>query len=238
MKKYTRKKLRGGSQMNLAILIVGRIKGYTHVEQKLLDLKNKYNATIFCSLNKQNKSDYIQKFCNTFDIKDDQLNLENTPEVPDFMKQLPRTPNDIMNMYSQFFHVKKSFELLDAYQKKYNVLFDAVLYYRADIDNYEDLILPPLKENTIFNFIEKSLYNSKDNIIKELLYGNYKNMKKYSNIVNFLERLIKQYKCTIFECLIKKYIVDIQKIRISKISYNHTLHESRHTPLPEYNNIH
>jgi len=65
-------------EARVAILFCGRIKGYTNVEQTLLKLQKKYNATVFCSLNKRTKSDYIKRFCEKFGISDERLNLEPT----------------------------------------------------------------------------------------------------------------------------------------------------------------
>ena len=90
-RKYIRKKYRASRksrqiiilpsrplQFRVAILFCGRIKGYTNVEQILLNLQRKYNATVFCSLNKRTKSDYIKTFCEKFGISDERLNLEPT----------------------------------------------------------------------------------------------------------------------------------------------------------------
>ena len=118
-----------------------------------------------------------------------------------------------------------------------NSLFNCILYYRADIYNYEELVLSPLKENTIFNAIEPHLYKINYSLAKEILYGNYEVMKKYSNIINYLEEIIKDYKCHDVESFIKYYIVDMNNMNLHKISYNYIIHSSRHQYLAEYDNF-
>ena len=98
---------------NLAIIFTGRIKGYTEVKDDLLNLKNDNNGTVFCSLNKQNKSDYIKTFCEAFGVKDEQINLEITPPTPEYMNKHPNQNN----FYSQCYHLKKAFNMLKIYQK-------------------------------------------------------------------------------------------------------------------------
>ena len=220
--------------MKLAILFIGRIKFYTDVKEKLLSIKNKYGATMFCSLNKKNKSPYIETFCNTFEMKEDQIHLERTPEPPQHILSLPRNPHDIRNLYSYFYHVDKCFKLLEKYQEKHNVVFDCILYYRADVYNFDELEILPLKENTVFYMIEPELYYRGYGFFKDILYGNYEVMKKYSMIVNHLENLNKQYKCDHVECFIKHYMVDMNKINANKYAYNYVMHPWRHQCLPEY----
>jgi hypothetical protein len=53
---------------NLAVMFVGRIKGYKEIEDQLQYIKDTYNATFFVSLNKQTSSPYITTFCNKYSI--------------------------------------------------------------------------------------------------------------------------------------------------------------------------
>ena len=99
----------------VAIVFVGRIKAFEEVKDGLKQLKDKHNATVFCSLNKQNKSQYIKDFCTLMDISDDRLRLEKSPSPPEYTKRVtipdemsPSVNKDaIYNTHSCFYHLKQ-----------------------------------------------------------------------------------------------------------------------------------
>lgn len=229
-------------QKKVAILIIGRIKGYTYVEKQLLKLQKMYNAKIFCSINKKNKSEYINKFCSVFNIKDEQLNLEFTPNPPEFMYKLRQSaPIVISNMYSCLFHKQRCFDLLEKYQKKYNNNFDYVIYYRADIDNKQDFILHTLEPNTIYipAYSDQNSRNIEtDGINDQIAYGSYEIMKKYLSSLFSLEKISLQYNILYHpELFLKKYLIDENKISVKIFPFNYELHEGRTEPLAEYDNF-
>ena len=66
------RKMRGGTTpLKVAILFGGRVLGYENVKDNLSNIMNTYNPTVFCSLNKKNKSEYIKEFCDFMKIDDE-----------------------------------------------------------------------------------------------------------------------------------------------------------------------
>jgi len=227
------------SPFRLAILLCGRIKGYTNVEQYLLNLKRKYNATIFCSLNKKIKSDYINKFCSRFGINDEQLNLEPTKTHEHIYSNLTLCADE-MNIvdrertYSQYFHKYKCFKLLKSYQLKHSVNFDCVLFFRADIDSSEEFKIRRPEPNTIYIPEGKDYYGLND----QIAYGDFEAMRLYSDGVVFLSKVclqlgILKFPYSINENLMKRHIENT-KCRVERFPYNYELHHLRSEPLSEY----
>jgi len=250
----TRKKKK--SINKLAIIIVGRIKGYTHVEQNLLDLQKKYNATFFCSLNKKNNSEYIKTFCSKFNISNEQINLEIV-KPPEHIIHYPIGPNtNRNNYYSQLYHLNKAFNLLEKYQNHHHVKYDCILFYRADIDAKEELNIVVPKKNTVY--IPEG--NDSWGIRGEMAYGNFHVMKIYCEIINSIDKILKPLKIDknvfiatkkdaklytylvnggkIFhpEINLKRYL-EINHICVKRFPYKYELHGSRHAPLPEYDDF-
>jgi len=222
----------------VAILIIGRIKGYTYVEQQLLNLQKKYKATIFCSINKRTRSAYIDTFCKKFGIADNQLNLEVHPPPPEFLYKIRQSlPTVVPNVYSCGFHKNRCFELMEKFQTK----FDYVIYYRADIDNTEDLVLRPVEPNTVYipAYPNESSRNiDVDGINDQIAYGSFATMKIYCSIFFSLEEMCNQYGVLFHpELYLKKFLIDRNKIQVVPFEFKYTLHIGRYEVVPEYDNF-
>ena len=226
---------RGGSQADrpfkVAILFAGRIKAYENVKDKLLKIKNIYNATIFCSINKKTKSDYINTFCNTFDIKDSQLNLELTV-VPPMIYDLYRDDNTSYDRtYSMFYHIKKAFDLVTNYQTVNNMTFDCILFYRADIDNFDTLAINHPEKRSVY--IPEG--NDHGGISDLCAYGDYDTMNKYCNVINSIEHICKSQHVKFHpETILHKHLLN-NSLNIIRFPYNFVLHPSRKNSNPDYN---
>jgi hypothetical protein len=228
--------------IRVAILFAGRIKAYTNIESYLLNLKNVYEATVFCSLNKKIKSDYIQTFCNKFGIRDEQLNLELTKTHESEYSQWimcsnESTADERERRYSQFFHKYRAFQLLESYQTNHKIAFDCVLLFRADVNSSEEFILKPPKENTLYIPEGKDYYGLND----QLAYGNFETMKKYCyGAVHFKDVCdqlgILKFPYSINENIMKKHVENTKCI-LERFPYNYDLHYSRAEPLPEYDDF-
>jgi hypothetical protein len=233
-KEYSLTQIKGGSNnLKVAIIFSGRIKGYENVKDKVLHIKNKYNATVFCSLNKKNKSEYINNFCNTFDIRDHQLNLEltNTPEW--IMKLDKREETSYEGTYSMFYHTRKAFDLITTYQQSNKMHFDCVIFFRADIDGEDELSIKAPNDNTIY-IPEGEDYGGICGIIA---YGSYKSMDKYSNLVNCIDYICKKQNVVYHpETMLKQHLLN-ESLVIERFPYKYKLHHSRKEHNPAYNNI-
>ena len=232
-KSKTYKVKKGGNisiPSKIAIILSGRIKGYTNVQSNLLNIQKKYNATIFCSLNNKIKSNYIKAFCNTYNIKDKQLNLEKTV-MPEWVYKLNKPPETSYDTtYSMLYHINRAFSLVETFQNENKTKFDCVLFYRADIDSKEIIPLTIPTNNTIY-IPNKFDYRGINGLVA---YGDFQSMKKYSNIVNQIQDLSSKGVLFNPEILIKAHLEN-EKININRFEYIFNLHKSRHMPNVEHN---
>jgi hypothetical protein len=248
-----KKRLRGGdSPLKVAILFSGRIKGY--VKDNLKRIKDKYNPIVFCSLNKSKKTDYVKEFCEFMDISDDRLNIEIPPKAPDFFsdprmkihKYLKTQWGDakpesrIDNLYSQLYNNQKVYSLVESYQEKNKMKFDIVLYYRADIETKEELILPnSVKDNTVYlpevngaagGCNDEGCWCDYGGLCYQVLFGNPDTMKKALSLIDSVKHIcIDQQELVYVERIFKKH-VENNNILIERFPYFFSLTPERHRP--------
>jgi len=253
------KKQKGGQDApKVAILFAGRIKGYEAVKDNLKRIKDTYNPTVFCSLNKVTKSNYIKGFCEFMGISEDRLHLEKTPPYPDYMNHINMnykldkkwgdgvapeslymyfTPNGkwgdgvaLESLYSYHFQMQKVFKMLEDYQIKNNIHFDIILYYRADIETNEELIFKtPIKDMTIY-IPENTPSCDWSGLCGSFAYGNFNTMKYYCNINDSVEHMCKEQGTLVHvESLIQKHMEN-GNITVERFPYIHTFTELRHKP--------
>lgn len=234
MRKNKTRKQRGGSPKHVAILFAGRIKAYEHSAEKFKEVQNKYKATVFCSINKKIKSDYIKGFCSTFNIKDEQLNLEPTV-TPDWIKQLPKNnETNPENLYSTLYHKQKVFDVLTQYQKKHNIKFDCIIFMRADMDLSltPSLNIPSVKRNTLY--VPEPIYDW-HGLNDQMAYGDFRTMKKYCALVDDIEKLCKEQELFFHpETMMKKH-VENSGLHLERFSHFYMLHKARHNHNPAHN---
>lgn len=213
-------------KLKIAIYYSGRVehKKYNENKEKILKYSDKYDVVHFCSLNERgNSEEFIKNFREDFDIGNDQYYIENTI-VPDNIKNSNvRKSGNLDNMYSMFYHNYKCIELIEKYQKKFNINFDVIIKYRADIKSNYDLEIEnniPLIENTVY-IPEKFDWGG---VNDQIAYGNYASMKKYSECyLKFLEisKIVKRFHP---ESILKAYLSDIN-IKIYRIKYEYHLNK-------------
>lgn len=235
------KRLRGGqAPLKVAMIFVGRIKGYEHVKDNLIRIKDKYKPTVFCSLNKTNKTDYVKGFCELMDVTDDRLHLEKSPPYPDYMNHVT-VSNSLKGKwgdgdakqyaYSNFYHIQKAWNLLE----KHNTKFDIILYYRADIDSKDDLTLAyPAKDSTVY-VPQNTPQCDHEGLCMIFLYGNSNTMNKFCNIIDYIEDMCKNQGITYnAERLFKKHMEN-NNIAVERFPTAFTLTPARHEPNPNAN---
>jgi hypothetical protein len=229
----------------VAIVISGRIKGYTYIEEQLSALQKKYNATFFIALNKEQRSEYIDTFCSKFSIGDGQRIIKKSI-APEWIrlfdveydvegpgggggKDSPR----VELLYSMIENIYSAFSLIGPYQERHDVQFDCILFYRADIDSRETLAINMPLENTVY-IPEGSDHGGLNN---QIAYGNYNAMKKYSDLVNNLHKLCGEQRIKYHpETLLKQHLEN-EGLTVVRFPYNYSLHQKRHEPIPEYDDI-
>jgi len=132
--------------------------------------------------------------------------------------------------YSMFYHRRKGFNLITKYQKSNKMQFDCVLFFRADIDEDDELNIQHPKENTIY------IPNTNDygGISDILAYGSYKSMDKYSNLVNYIKYICIEQKVVYHpEIMLKQHLLN-ESLAIERFPYNFKLHHLRKQYNPQY----
>ena len=242
---YIRYKPEGfdNKQPTVAILFAGRVKTYEYVYNKLEAIKLKYNPVAFCSINETATTGYINNFCDMFNIKEAQLNIEQTilPNwISDFVFENHIQTMNPLNMYSMFYHQNKAFKLLEKYQNDNNMIFDIVLYYRADLDSTDTLVLNTPTDNTVYIPSERDYFGVND----RMAYGNYLTMKKYCSVVEKMETIVikeniinnNEYYSNLLnpEMILLHHLMN-EKVNINKIDYNTDLYKFRNNKCTSFN---
>lgn len=224
-----RRQMRGGSGVNgqpqkVAMFFVGRVTAYQDVLPKLLEIKKKYKPVVFCSLNgeaeqmKDNNS-----FLSDIDITEGQYNIEEI-QFPIWMdgcwKNRSINPRAMISMY---YHMNKVFNLIEEYQRKNSVKFDCVLYYRADIDSTDKLMLTTPEKNSIYlpEDVGYGGYNDR------MAYGDYESMRVYCDLYSSIQSLFcDDTSLANPESILKKYLTQ-KGMKVNMIRYNTNLHPLR-----------
>jgi len=215
-----RKKQSGGKPLNVAILFSGRIQGYDKVINKLKTMINKYNMTVYCSLNEPIDNIYLDKFCRELNIESKNINIEKTIVPPDLNTFSWAPGAKYENIYSMFYHMNKAFSLIerDMSYKHY----DCVLYYRADINSSDTLYLEYPKENTIYIPNDRNYSGIND----RMAYGNFVSMKQYCSLINTLRDMCQYLRNITPEQLLREYL-HIIKVNVVRFNYSTALEKSR-----------
>ena len=221
---------------NVAVIFSGRIKGYTYVEQNLEALQKKYNATFFISLNKEQKSEYIDRFCKKFNIGDEQAIIQKSVS-PEWIRSFDVWYNvpegHVDYMYSMVKNIHSAFSLIAPYQEKHNTQFDCILFYRADIHSEQIINITMPQENTVYIPEGADHYG----INYQVAYGNYDTMKKYCDLVNNIQKLCGEQHISYNPETLLKHHLQNEGLNIVRFPFNYSLHPKRHEPIPEYDDI-
>ena len=222
---------------NLAVMFVGRIKGYKEIEDQLQYIKDTYNATFFVSLNKQTSSPYITSFCNKYSIGPDQIILKQS-KSPEWIRSFDvayevkggKESETVNHMYSSMHNLHTAFDLILPFQEKHNIKFDCILYYRADINAETPIQINMPLTNTIY-IPEGYDWHGVNN---QVSYGDYDSMSKYVMLDNNLQKLCGGRKVIFHpETLLKRHLED-ENMQIVRFPFKYKLLASRHERLPEY----
>lgn len=227
-----------GEPKKVAVLFSGRIKAYTHVQPSIEALQKKYDATFFVSLNKEQRSEYIDRFCTTFNIGDDQIRIRKAIS-PDWLRSFNvdydgagggKDSIRVDWMYSMVENIHSAFNLIAPYEEKYKVKFDCIVFYRADIDSQEIMTITMPQENTVYIPEGADYYG----INYQVAYGNYDTMKKYSDLVNNLQKLCGEQKIRYHPETLLKHHLENEGLNIVRFPFNYSLHPMRQELCPEY----
>ena len=237
--RYRRIKKGGMNPPKVAIVFLGRIKGYEEVQDKLKHLKDKYNATVFCSLNKKNKTPYIEDFCKLMNIPDERLRLEKSPPPPEYINKITIATEALgkwgdgialNNIHGTFYHMQQAYKMIESYQNANAMKFDIVLFYRADIDAENELIFNnPIEKATLYvPLTEPSCDHS--GVCAQCYYGDFDTMKAVLNLIDSVEDMCVNKGIVYNNELLLKHHMENNKIQVKHFPYQFKLLESRHKP--------
>ena len=135
--------------------------------------------------------------------------------------------------YSMFYNQKKAFDLITAYQQSNNMHFDCVIFFRADIDEEDELNIKPPSDNTIY-IPEADDFCGISDIVA---YGNYNSMNKYTNLVNSIDYICRTQKIIYNpEAMLKQHLLN-ESLIIERFPYKYKLHPSRKKYNFAYNSV-
>lgn len=213
--------------MKVAVFFPGRIKAYEHCIQDWLNI-DRTDFTFFCSLSMASSDPYTDKFLETFNIKEEQVNFE-VPFLPDWVWYLPSHIRYLNrnHIYFQFYHNKKCYDLITAYQEKHGVKFDIVLKYRADIIPSEGktLELKMPEPNTVYIPFSPG-FDPDGGINDQMGYGSYETMGYYCSLVEDIVDLTKRggYHP---ESLVKHNLLK-RNVNLVRVPFSWSLHPHRY----------
>lgn len=247
IKNFTRKK-RGGNKKNLAIILYGRINSYEHSIDYFNSLyKNpKFNCKVFVSLNLKRKTQYIENFCNLFDIGSEQINIEDTVLPSDFTDLNANGCSEghfpCYSIYSSHYHQHKAFELLETYSINNNIKYDIVVVFRVDVHPSDPNIkVFPIKSDIKPNTLYIPRVSNKNNRVTHgkntsnfyingittfNTYGDFNTMKKYCNLINHITKIDHP------EIMILNYL---KRINVKIERFVHELTKNPQRGDPKYN---
>lgn len=237
MSKNTRKKRQN---KNIAIFFSGRITAYEHTTG-LDDLYEKYNCTLFCSLNMTHTTPYLDTFFEKYNMGPEQIHFEKTI-YPEWLFSLKRHPWSIYeNIFSCLYHNRLAFNLIENYTNNYRVNFDAIIYYRSDIHSSQKLRLIKPVKSTIYipdgengghpdGFLEEMGMTSGDEYgtNSTLAYGSFNTMKTYCSIIERLWDMCTNHNTDIHHERIIKRGLELNNIIVYRFQYDYVLHPKRH----------
>jgi hypothetical protein len=207
--------------MSIAVLLSGRIvtANCDDTISRLECTFSGYNVTYFVSVNsKVHDSEYMSQFKSRLGIKDSCVNIEHTVCPFDYKMYKKKGETNYENVYSMFYHNKKSFMMMEEYMTKYEMTFDVVLKYRTDVQNMHELVVSELEENTIYVPEGYDYGGLNDNIA----YGDIESMKKYTGCVDSIQRLCDTLVIFHPETLLNEYLQTI-RLNISRFSFPYVL---------------
>ena len=125
-------------------------------------------------------------------------------------------------MYSMFYHQNKAFNMIERDIRNKTRQFDCILYYRADMDSPDNLLLEMPKANTIYIPEGHNYYGVND----RLAYGDFKSMKKYCNLISTITSSEFLSKMNSSEQILKRYL-DTQPVQIIRFKFDTCLNNFR-----------
>jgi len=208
----------------VAIFLGGRVKTtkYDVVIKNLKQFIELYDTTFFCSLNESaHEISSTERLCNDLNIKPECLNIEITKE-PDILNTFSKRPESSFHRtWSMYYHNKRCFELIQSYQEKYKITFDAIVKYRGDISsNYPLIIVENINSNTTVYIPTGADWGG---INDQVAYGNIASMEKYCKYSDFIIEYCGTDKVIFHPETLLKHHLSKCGLKVERINYSYEL---------------
>ena len=228
--RYNKEGFQTEKPLKVAVLFSGRINGYEHLKDHLLNLQKTYNATFFASINKKRITPYVQSFFTTFSMNSDQYIITQT-SIPQYIHNCIRGSHHYRDStYPVLYQNSQVFKQLEKYQETHNVLFDTIVIYRADINPSEVLLLQKPSKYTLY------IPEGKDfrGLNGHMAYGDFDTMKTYCSVVDSLEAYCEKNNIELNHEVMLNHHIKNTNLTVIRFKYNFELHPSRHDTRAEY----
>jgi len=170
----------------VAVFFAGRITTgqYDLVIKNLKQFEELYDTTFFCSLNESvYDHSFTERLCKDLNITPERVNIEVTQEPPIIHTFSKRLDTCFHRTWSMYYHNKRCFDLIQTYQQKYGITFDAVVKYRADLSSNNPLIINDnIQPNTVYIPVGLDYGGTND----QVAYGNPGSMEQYCKCSDFI----------------------------------------------------
>lgn len=172
--------------MKIAMLFVGRIKSYEecyeNFKKNILDPLAGNEIHGFLIHNKSNKIKNIYDFIDKYNI----VYFENVLHDLESFKYIEVNKKICGNLNSvnMYYYMYLGNNAIKEYANKHNILYDIIIYLRADQIYNNSLVLPPvILDNTIYVPYGYDYYGLND----QFAFGNVNSMTKYLNLYNYIK---------------------------------------------------
>lgn len=205
----------------------GRVATYEEQLPQLIDLKQKYNIDVFCSIN-GSLDDYHREFLKQLDVKGSYF--EEYTFDKDWLQFQRDTELITYKMGSAFYNNARAFEQISLYQEKHGFVYDAVIKYRADVVAPETLELPDvIQHHTVYipHPTESDFQISEYPAVNDqIAIGDYESMKVYSNVHSNIQRFCEHGLPFHPETLLCHQLSEFN-ISIVRFDFKYVLHSKR-----------
>jgi hypothetical protein len=176
--------------MKIAALFVGRFKSYEKTYNSIVsNVFAGHEVDVFFSHNAANTGDNLDDFAERFQVKSAQSMRVIVPSH--IYEYTDKNGNIYANngyMWLMFYHLNNGVRLIDEYCKQTGIVYDIVLYLRADMHFLtkvpfvkpaeEEIYIPSLPDWTGIN--------------DQMAYGTLGTMKKYAATFDWLDKYYKE----------------------------------------------
>lgn len=208
--------------MRIAVILSGRITSW----QKCIEtLKNKfmnlYDYDLFLSLDIEAETDDISNMKKEFNVI-----ACYCEKYTKFLKDIPYKSEETneRKSLSMFYHNFRAMNSILEYMKNKNVVYDAVVKFRADItSNYAFIIQHNLLSNTIYIPYGWCYRGIND----QIAYGDLKSMTHYCSLYNYIPKYVYVEKTIFNPEFLLMFHININNISIIRFPFTYQLHPNR-----------